>query len=191
MKLSLAILGFTANALRISHPHTDEELERLGLAGCQCLDDNGIVDQGAGAEGMEAMMGMDGMGTIQSYNGQCMLVDLPENYGESTCEAWDMGLAAAGCDGDMPGEYCSQTWCYVSAECQAGHFSNYNPEIKYSYLACGHDFDLAPSGDGKSVEECVADAALAAAQESAAAAEAARMAAQEAAAAAQAAAEAA
>ena len=151
MKLALAILGFTANAMKLSHPHTDEELAAAGLANCQCLDDNGIA----------ATVGEDGMSGFFVYDAQCMLQELPNGYGESVCAAHDMGLAATGCDGATPPEFCGQDWCYVALDCEVGVVSSFNSQIKYSYAACGHDGLDVAGESGPSQAECAAQIALA------------------------------
>lgn len=161
MKLALAVLGFTAHAMKLSHPHTDEELAAAGLANCQCLDDNGIA----------ASVGEDGMEGFFVFDGQCMVQELPDGYGESVCAAHDMGLAATGCDGASPSEACGQEWCYVALECEVGVVSSYNDQIKYSYAACGHDVNDSAFSSGPSQAECAAQIALAAAEAAKAAAD--------------------
>ena len=93
-----------------------------------------------------------------------MLQELPDGYGEMTCSAHDMGLAATGCDGTTPPEFCGQEWCYVALDCEVGVVASFNDQIKYSYAACGHD-GLDVAGDsGPSQAECAAQIALAEAE---------------------------
>ena len=95
------------------------------------------------------------------YDAQCMLQELPDGYGESVCAAHDMGLAATGCDGATPPEFCGQDWCYVALDCEVGVVSSFNSQIKYSYAACGHDGLDVAGESGPSQAECAAQIALA------------------------------
>ena len=147
----LGLIGSLACAIKIAHPHTDEELEKLGLANCQCLSSNGI-----------APTFMDGEAKLRVYTGgSCTPMELPLNFGTETCIAWFMGLEEMGCGGANPPKACEQPWCYVSSECEAADTqpSSFNEDVSFSLLACGADMTLAANPNRKSQDECAAEEA--------------------------------
>lgn len=160
--LTLGLLVKLPAAIKLAHPHTDEEFAAAGLANCRCLDSNGIEP-------------MEGTDLIRVYTaGNCTPLELPANYGTQTCESWFLGIEEMGCGGENPHEICAQPWCYVDPSCEAedARPSSFNTDVSFSLLACGAEMTLAENPNARSQEECAAEeaAAMEAAAQAAAAA---------------------
>lgn len=69
----------------------------------------------------------------------------PADYGTS-CRDWDDGREPFCADNEE--DYCTASWCLVSADCEASDTttSNLNPEVAYSYATCGDSADF-PDND--------------------------------------------
>ena len=104
--------------------------------------------------------------TFQEEGEDPRTYNYPANYGTAQCSAWDEFLPdfcadAFGVPLDDAPDYCTQSWCWVSAEtCLTGVFeSDYFPDsgLSYSYLACPAPEEEEEEQEPEPEEEEVAD----------------------------------